>query len=300
METRKVLGILQLSQCNFKLGWPNFLSYTHNPIYNHSFLKNKSVWDGKKVTKPILIILDQGIGDQIFYASLLTRLDQSYQYICMVDGRLKKLFKNSFANNIKFIEPNEIASVNFDFYIRGAHLAQLFITQKSDLDFQKPYLMAKKSSFKEKKIIGISWYSSNKFIGQQKSIKLNDLMRKLKHKTTSFMNLQYGDFQKEIKKITTNEKINFLDSSKIDSSQDIMDLAELVMACDEVYTISNSTAHLAAALGIKVHLLLPYNHHANTWYWFNDSDKKSLWYPNVQIFEAELGADISNCLNLIK
>jgi len=72
------------------------------------------------------------------------------------------------------------------------------------------------------------------------------------------------------------------------------------MACDEIYTIDNTTAHLAAALGVKVNILLPFNHHANTWYWFNDSHKKSLWYPNVTILEAQLDTDISTSLDLIK
>lgn len=299
-HTRIILGMLQLSQCDFKLGWPNFLSYTETPIYGYPFLKNKTIWQGQKVDKPILIMLDQGIGDQIFYASMLNRLNASNSYICITDTKLKELFTKSFSKSIQFITQDKVGSVDFDFYVRGSHLAELYIKEKSDLKQQMPYLKANKLSFKDKKIIGISWHSNNKFIGRYKSIDLDMLVKKLKTKTHNFMNLQYGDFKNEIKEISINEQIKFIGTRNIDNFNDIVGLSGLILACDEIYTISNTTAHLAAALGVKVNLLLPYDHHANTWYWFNDSHKKSLWYPNVTVLEAQLDTDISTSLDLIK
>ena len=300
LDTRKILGMLQLSQCDFKLGWPNFLSYTETAIYGYPFLKNKTIWKGQKVDKPILIMLDQGIGDQIFYASMLNRLDASNRYICTTDTKLKELFTKSFSKSIQFTSQDKVSSVDFDFYVRGSHLAEMYIQEKSDLKQQMPYLKANKFSFKDKKIIGISWHSNNKFIGRYKSIHLDVLVKKLKTKTHNFMNLQYGDFKNEIKEISINEQIKFIGTRNIDNFNDIMGLSGLIMACDEIYTISNTTAHLAAALGVKVNLLLPHDHHANTWYWFNDSHKKSLWYPNVNVLEAKPGTMISTSLDLIK
>jgi len=299
-NSKIILGMLQLGQCDFKLGWPNFLSYTQTPIYDYPFLKNKTIWKGQKVDKPILIMLDQGIGDQIFYASMLNRLDAFNRYICITDTKLKELFTKSFSKSIQFTSQDKVSSVDFDFYVRGSHLAELYIKEKSDLKQQIPYLKANKLSFKDKKIIGISWYSKNKLMGRHRSIDLKILIKKLKHKTNNFLNLQYGDFQKEIEKISIKEKIKFVDSSSIDIFNDIQGLSSLIMACDEIYTIDNTTAHLAAALGVKVNLLLPYDHHANTWYWINDSHKKSLWYPNVTILEAQIDSDISTSLDLIK
>ena len=292
--------MLELSQCNFKSGWSNFLSYTFDPIYAFPFLKNKKIWNGQRSDKPIFILLDQGIGDQIFYASMLSRVDTSRNYVCMIDQKLKELFKESFSNIFQFIAQDEVGSVDFDFYARGAQLAKLFIKNKSDLEQQKPYLKATKYPFKDKKAFGISWHSKNKFIGRHKSIQLETLLMKLKTKTKTFINLQYGDFQNEIKEISKKQNITFLDTTNIDNFDDMMGLARLIMACDEIFTISNTSAHLAAALGVKVNLLLPYDHHANTWYWFNDSNKKSLWYPNVKILEAKPGTMISTSLDLIE
>ena len=300
LDSRKILGMLQLSQCDFNLGWPNFLSYTQNPIYSYPFLKNKTIWRGQKINKTILIVLDQGIGDQIFYASMLNRLDPSNRYVCIIDTKLKELFTGSFSKSIRFISQNEVDSVDFDFYARGTHLAELYIKEKTDLKQQKPYLNANKLSFKDNNIIGISWHSKNKFIGRYKSIDLDILVKKLKTKTKNFINLQYGVFNDEIEHISSIEKIKFIDTSYIDNFNDIMGLSGLILACNEIYTISNTTAHLAAALGVKVNLLLPFDHHANTWYWFNDSHKKSLWYPNVSILEAKLDSDILTSLELIK
>ena len=49
---------------------------------------------------------------------------------------------------------------------------------------------------------------------------------------------------------------------------------------DLVITIDNSTAHLAAALGVPVWLLLPF---ASDWRWLLHR-KDSPWYPTMRLF----------------
>jgi len=50
-----------------------------------------------------------------------------------------------------------------------------------------------------------------------------------------------------------------------------------------VITTSNTTAHLAGAIGKKVILLLPFSK-GRFWYWHH-KNKKSLWYPSVTVNE---------------
>jgi ADP-heptose:LPS heptosyltransferase len=56
----------------------------------------------------------------------------------------------------------------------------------------------------------------------------------------------------------------------------------LIDACDLVITVSNTTAHLAAALGKPTIVLLP-NVDSLFWYWHRDSGTTP-WYPNVRMF----------------
>ncbi len=65
---------------------------------------------------------------------------------------------------------------------------------------------------------------------------------------------------------------------------DIEGLAALIDACDIVVTVSNTTAHLAAALGKPTLVLLPW--HTPLWYW-HLSSMNSPWYPTAILLRQE-------------
>ena len=54
---------------------------------------------------------------------------------------------------------------------------------------------------------------------------------------------------------------------------------------DLFVTVSNSTAHLAGALGVKTILIKPENH-ASFHYW-NYEDGKTPWYKTINIISKE-------------
>jgi hypothetical protein len=51
---------------------------------------------------------------------------------------------------------------------------------------------------------------------------------------------------------------------------------------DLIITVSNSTAHLAGALGIPVWTMTPLGA-GRIWYWFTEGDE-SPWYPAMRLF----------------
>ena len=73
----------------------------------------------------------------------------------------------------------------------------------------------------------------------------------------------------------------------IDNTNDLDGLAALMCACDAVVTVSNTTAHLAGALGRPTWVMVPHGH-ARIWYWFSDRDG-SPWYPRVQVRRQRRG-----------
>ena len=55
----------------------------------------------------------------------------------------------------------------------------------------------------------------------------------------------------------------------------------MITACDFVVTISNTTAHLAGALGKEAYVLVPFGQ-ARMWYWFHDRSDNP-FYPDIKI-----------------
>jgi ADP-heptose:LPS heptosyltransferase len=68
--------------------------------------------------------------------------------------------------------------------------------------------------------------------------------------------------------------------AEIDNLNDIDGLASLIDVCDVIVTVSNTTAHLSAALGKHVILMLPFSR-GLLWYWHIDRTE-SPWYPSTK------------------
>jgi hypothetical protein len=96
-----------------------------------------------------------------------------------------------------------------------------------------------------------------------------------------FVDLQYGDTSAERAALKQKTGIDIVHLDDIDLTKDIEGLAALIDACDVIVTISNTTAHIAGALGKEVWLMLPLNA-ARFWYWQADRED-SLWYPHMHI-----------------
>ena len=62
-------------------------------------------------------------------------------------------------------------------------------------------------------------------------------------------------------------------------------LANVLKKLDLFFTVSNSTAHLASALGVRTILIKPANH-ASFHYW-DYEDGKTPWYKSVNIISKE-------------
>jgi ADP-heptose:LPS heptosyltransferase len=65
---------------------------------------------------------------------------------------------------------------------------------------------------------------------------------------------------------------------------------------DLVITIDNSTAHLAAALGVPTWLLLPF---APDWRWLLAGDS-SPWYPPMRLFRQPTTEDWQSVLQRVQ
>ena len=131
----------------------------------------------------------------------------------------------------------------------------------------------------------MSWKSFNNIYSKQKSLSLNEFKKVINNDSFDFINLQYGNVEKELIKFnnSSNSIIHTLDN--LDLFNDFVKIAGILKNIDLFITVSNSTAHLAGALGVKTLLIKPFNQ--ATFHYWNQGSNRTTWYDSVEIIERE-------------
>ena len=289
----KALCMLHLG--DFGSGWPlyEWRWKRDKSISGEPIITSKPMWSGES-DKTIFLWSEQGIGDEIMFASLLPELQQTSTHVILnCDKRLIPLFKRSFMGNISFCDDRDTVDENsYDFHIPIGSLPLILRpTLSSFKEGSKAYLKCQQSKADELKLtllgkqkeilVGISWLSKSRIPGAiQRNVELAEIAQHLNKPNIKLVNLQYGDVSGEIKNLKDNQNIDVIQIEEIDNKNDIDGLAALIMACDHIVTIDNATAHLASALGAKTKLLLPINH---DWRWGQEKTT-SYWYDSLQLY----------------
>ena len=116
-------------------------------------------------------------------------------------------------------------------------------------------------------------------------IDLNLFKSILKLDQFSFINLQYGDTKQELKNFKKNTNIEIINVEGFDLFNDFESIAALLKNLDLYIAVSNSTAHLSAALGVPTWIIRP-KMHAVFHYW-NQPGNKTPWYSSAKLFSYE-------------
>ena len=259
--------------------------------------KNK-IWQGEEIKSnhKVLIIKEQGIGDEILYSTMYSEALKFFPN-CKIETeeRLLSLFKRSYHNEniipIYSISNNKKKVEKFDKIIFSASLTRFFRNSKTDF-LKKTAIKINQELCKEisndltilskKKKIGIAWKSRREFLGEGKSINIETFLPILELNTDfDFINLQYGEIGEDLEKLN---KYNIkLKSLKIDLFNDFEKIAALLKNIDLFITVSNSTAHLAGALNVPTWLIKPRTF-ALFHYW-NQPSSCCPWYPCIRLIE---------------
>ncbi|MDX2225456.1 MAG: hypothetical protein SFV21_22070, partial [Rhodospirillaceae bacterium] len=120
---------------------------------------------------------------------------------------------------------------------------------------------------------------------RHKSTSLADWRPILSAPGVVFVDLQYGDTLAE-RAAAGAELVHLQD---MDLTNDLDGLAALTAACDLVITVSNTTAHLAGALGVPTWVLVATGW-GSLWYW-GAGTPDTPWYPTAKIFTRRSGQD---------
>lgn len=313
-EAHHNLSHLLLSLKRFEEAWESYEYRWKTAEFDSPFfLTSKPRWDGQPKTNNLLIWAEQGIGDQVLYSSIfhdLALLPQKKHII--LEKKLIPIFERQFPEFIFYEKGFPIPEDNFDEQISIASLGKYF--RKNIDDFKKihyPFIacnsvltekITSEIRVSKRLICGLSWKSNNTKVGIDKSIALTDLTPILRINNIDFYDLQYGNTDVEKKELFRDIGIEVKKYLQIDNYNDLDGLLALINACDFVVTTSNTTAHLAGAIGKETYLLLPKNV-GKFWYWHHENNQ-SIWYPSVIVYEQIKEGDwmhpISNILNRIE
>ena len=257
---------------------------------------SKPAWTGAESLegKTLLIYSEQGFGDTIQFCRYIEMVAKlGCTVIFEVAKPLLPLMRQLRGVSC-FMEKGE-ALPPFDVHCSLLSLPFAFQATLESIPSKQSYLTAdpqkivhwQKRLSGSKPKIGLVWSGSENNKGDTyRSIPLETLLASLPK------GFEYICLQKEVRQsdqnALANASIRFLGESLYDFS----DTAAVCSLMDLVVSVDTSVAHLAAALGKKTIVLLPF---APDWRWMLERSD-SPWYPTVQLLRQDAMEDWESVL----
>jgi len=257
-------------------------------------------WDGQAFDGTLLVTAEQGLGDEILVSSMYADLlHRGQRALIACDARLLPVYVRSFPG-LQFTDRHgdglvRAARSGECRKICGPDLGRFFRRRREDFPARRGWLCADagkrdaitralRTRFPGQRLTGLSWRSARLQFGDAKSIPLQDLEPLLREPGTTFIDLQYGDTGADLAALRLQTGLQVQHVNDINNTQDIDSLLALIDALDDVVSSSNSTVHLAAALGKTVYTLIPGTRYA-LWYWGYEGGATP-WYPGVRLYRG--------------
>ena len=248
----------------------------------------------KLTSKKIIFFLEQGVGDEVFFSSMLDVFKNKFKadINVVVSDRLKNIFKNSFTD-ITIYSINEIKKNEFKFDLRlplGSIIE--YLSFPKDLKYLKtPFLYpdSKLNDFWKNKLssnnilnVGISWQGGTKrYQKEKRSFNPQELINYLPS-DINIINLQPNN-EINFSKIKSNKNQKLINFNSIKPLKELENYFALINNLDYVFTCDNSVAHFAGSLGVKTFLFLS---NIPDYRWLLKTDK-TLFYKSIKLIRKK-------------
>lgn len=260
-------------------GW-HFRSAWSTTFHEANGYKNPlPKWDGKPV-KHLVVLGEQGIGDEILFASaipeLILRLGrEAIEFQC--HPRLKKIIERSFG--IRCTERQSLSDVTIGTAIVA--LADLFMFYRRDKShfprkpFFKPgrvrYWKGVLDEISDKPKIGIAWKARHGSLAPEE----------LMFEDATYINLQYG--------VEEGDLPRGVREMGIDPREEIEDHISLIAALDKVVSVTQTVIHEAGCIGKECHAIRPLRGTGevdNVLWYYGKGNCESPVYGSVKIWNT--------------
>jgi ADP-heptose:LPS heptosyltransferase len=269
------------------------------------------LWNGESPAgKRILLLAEQGLGDQVMFASLVPDLLalNPEQIIIEAHKRIAKTLARSFPQCL-VIPTMQLARFDWlrtlppiDYYLPIAELAQFFRPNAESFPKHKGFMIADphRIAFWKKRLdtlgngmkIGVSWRGGLPQTRRPiRSLQLSELTPLLQLPNTHFISLQYGKIGPEIRDVEKTVGIPI--ANWPEGISDLDEFAALVSALDLIITVCNTTVHYAGALNMPVWVMTP---KIPDWR-YGLSGTTMDWYPSARMFRQPEHGDWTTVLN---
>ena len=296
---------LQLLTGNFEAGWAGREVRWKLPS---TYPKHaRPMWLGNDALegKTILIGADEGFGDTIQFARYAPMLaERGARVVFVVQDQLHLLLSDlpGVSECIPISATGTNALPAFDMHCPTMSLPLAFGTRLDSIPAPPSYLPRPAEARvrawegrlgpRDRLRVGLVWSGNPKHKNDHnRSTSLRTLSRILDADAT-FVSLQKDP--KPDDKVTLLERVDIIDLTA--DFTDFSETAALISCLDLVITVDTSVAHLAAALGCRTWILLPYT---PDYRWLLDRDD-SPWYPTVRLFRQTETRDYADVLDRVR
>lgn len=272
-----------------------------------SFIDNNkdysfSNWNGELPIEGKLLVWSEsgfGVGQNILHMTFLKSLAAlGLDVVFEVEPRLVELCRRSFPDLTVVATDGELPA-GISHHTPIGSLSRWFKPDLASFETMRPYFLPDAQAVAAHRtrlqdaagdgqiLVGISWTSNNPFVGDVKSVPLDQLLNAIALPGVTLINLQYGDHSESVALAEAKAGKRLMDSG-IDNSNDLDGLAAVVAAMDLVVCIGHTTAHMAGAVGTPNFVLLPA---APFPHWLAEGER-CIWYPATTLFrEAPVDDD---------
>jgi Flp pilus assembly protein TadD len=290
----------------YREAWPHFAarwSLADTEVDKRPF--TQPFWRGEPLPAggKMLLFTEQGVGESLVLWSLMPELQQrGILPVVECDPRMVPILQRSFPGieayartnppHARLREPDLVVQATlFD-------LAQVFRQSPADCTGALPLradidraeaLRVRYRNGGDTPLVGIAWHSANPKLGAPKSARLVDFAPFLSLPGYRFVDLQYGNRTADRDALKAACGAELLIDPEIDQLKDLDGFAAQVAAMDLVITTSNTTAHMAAALGKPTWVLL-HKGISPHWYW-GLAGEQTPWYPTARLWRQPAAND---------
>jgi tetratricopeptide (TPR) repeat protein len=297
-----------LSMGRLKEGWREYEWRWQAEFRGRKF--SQPTWDGSSLAgKSILVHAEQGVGDEIQFASCLPELIKQAKH-CTIecDRRLVPLYARSFPSCSVLAGPLDEDAIRntYDVQIPVGSLPRYCRETFSRFPQKEGYLNADPQQVTEWRkrfqkmgegmTVGISWKGGSKRETiHSRSTTLEQWKQVFDVPNIQFINLQYGDVRDERNDCQQQFGVTIHTWDDEDHFNNLDSLASEISALDLVVSIDNFTVHLAGALGVPTWNLLPY---AADYRWMFGT-ARSPWYPSLRLLRQQFPGEWSEVFDTV-